>query len=412
MSDDNHLGLHFSHRQNSVITACVTGVVLLGGIVALAWTLGTLFGFLGRHSTVLLPPVVGIVLAMVAKPIQNMMEQVFRNRRYLAVTATTVIVFVPVLAFFWFCGKLLITQGVRFIDALPALCARIARAAAEHLPTVKAFLDRHGAGYLLDAEKVGGLLQTYLPKLIIPAGGTAISVGSHIVGATVRFLGWIVLPVYTAFFLATRPLGGDDIRKLLSFAPPRIRENAAFLVDQFLGIVVTFFRGQMVVVLVQGVLYGIGFQLSGLPYGFFIGVVLGLLNIVPYLGNILGLGVTLPLAWFGPDGSLGRLGWVLGVFIAVHTLDTYFITPRVMGSRTGLSSFGVIFSIFFWGSVIGGVLGMLLAVPLSAFVVVFWRLLVRDYIGPLLNADEPAERGRPQGRKGAKSPGAAKPQSH
>ena len=393
--DDRRLGLHFSRRQNAIITISATWVMLLIGIVALGRFFGAVFGFLGQHSTVLLPPVVGIVLAMVAKPIYTVMERLFFGRRFPAVLSTTVAVFVPVVLFVWFCGSLLVTQGMHFIDALPDLYSQIAQATMKRLPDVKAFLERHGAGYLLDAEKVGALLQTYLPKLIVPAGGTAVSIGSYVAGTTIRLLGWIVLPVYTAFFLATRPLGGDDIRRLLSFAPPRIRENAGFLVDQFLGIVVTFFRGQVVVVLIQGILYGIGFQLCGLPYGFFIGVVLGLLNIIPYLGNILGLGVTLPLAWFGPGGSLGRLGWVLGIFIAVHTLDTYFITPRVMGSRTGLSSFVVIFSIFFWGSVIGGVLGMLLAIPLSAFVVVFWRLLVRDYIGPLTSAGEPAKDAEP-----------------
>lgn len=368
-------GLHFSERQNRIVTTSVTWVLLLVGLVALGRFFRVLFDFIGRHSTVLLPPVVGIILAMIVKPVYSIVERFFRGRRAPAVTVTTLIVFVPVIAFLWLCGHLLVSQGLRFLEAAPDLYEQVAAWITTKIPEIKQFLVRNNLDSVLQSAK----LQDVLSQLLLPAGGTAVSIGSYVAGTTLRLLSWIVLPVYTAFFLATRPLGGKDIHALLAFTDPKTRDNAAFLVDQFLEIVVTFFRGQVVIVIIQGILYGIGFQLAGLPYGFFIGFTLGLLNIVPYLGNILGLGFTLPLAWFGPDGSLVRLGWVLAVFVVVHTLDTYFITPRVMQSKTGLNSFVVIFSIFFWGSVIGGVLGMILAIPLSAFLVVFWRLLARDY---------------------------------
>lgn len=368
-------GLHFSERQNRIVTTSVTWVLLLVGLVALGRFFRVLFDFLGAHSTVLLPPVVGIILAMIVKPVYAVIERAFHGRRGPAVAVTTLVVFVPVVAFLWLCGHLLVSQGLRFLEAAPELYDQVTAWITTKMPEVRQFLVRNNLDFVLRSAK----LQDVLPRVLLPAGGTAVSIGSYVAGTTLRLLSWIVLPVYTAFFLATRPLGGEDVRALLSFADPKTRDNAAFLVDQFLEIVVTFFRGQVVIVVIQGILYGLGFQLAGLPYGFFIGFTLGLLNIVPYLGNILGLGFTLPLAWFGPDGSLARLGWVLAVFVAVHTLDTYLITPRVMQSKTGLNSFVVIFSIFFWGSVIGGILGMILAIPLSAFLVVFWRLLARDY---------------------------------
>lgn len=371
------LGLRFSPRQSRIITACVTCVLLLAALISLQRMFGALVGFLGRYSNVLMPPVVSIILAMIAKPVYNLMERLSRGRRLPAVVATTLLVFVPVVAFLWFCGSLLVSQGLRFIEALPDLQRQLADYLARRIPDVKLFLERNGLSSLLD----GVNLRETLPGLLLPAGGTAVSIGTYAVGAVTRLLGWAVLPIYTAFFLATRPLGGEDVRRLLVFASPRAQENAAFLVDQFLGIVVTFFRGQVVIVVIQGLLYGLGFQISGLSYGFFIGFLLGLLNIVPYLGNIVGLAVTLPLALFGPGGSPTVFWCVVAVFVAVHTLDTYFITPRVMRSQTGLNSFVVIFSLFFWGSVIGGPLGMILAIPLSAFLVVIWRLLEREWLG-------------------------------
>jgi predicted PurR-regulated permease PerM len=105
---------------------------------------------------------------------------------------------------------------------------------------------------------------------------------------------------------------------------------------------------------------------------------LGILNIVPYLGNILGGIIIIPMALCSAEGWV-LLVKLIVVFCSVQTLDSYFITPRVMKNRTGLNTFVIIFSLFFWSNVIGGALGMLLAIPLSAFIAVFWRLLKKEY---------------------------------
>ncbi len=76
-----------------------------------------------------------------------------------------------------------------------------------------------------------------------------------------------------------------------------------------------------------------------------------------------------------------RLVVVLWIFGTLQTLDGYLITPKIIGKRTGLNVFAVIFSLFFWGSVIGGALGMVLAIPLSAFIVVSVRFIALEYFG-------------------------------
>ena len=174
----------------------------------------------------------------------------------------------------------------------------------------------------------------------------------------------------------------------------KTRNNVKFLIDEFIRLVVVFFRGQVLVALVQGILFGLGFQLvARLPYGMLLGLLLGLMNIVPYLGNIVGMPVIGALALFGDGGSGGRLGAVALIFLCVQSLDAYFITPRIIGNRTGLNAFVVIFSLFFWSSVIGGALGMVLAIPLSAFIAVFWQLLVREYLAPAAGREAEDETG-------------------
>jgi predicted PurR-regulated permease PerM len=197
-------------------------------------------------------------------------------------------------------------------------------------------------------------------------------------------LTWAVLPVYLAFFLMAKPFKAEWIGQFLPFLKEQTREDVIYLFDQFINILLTFFRGQIVIALAQGVLYAIGFALVGLPYGIVIGIMLGLLNIVPYLGSIVGLGVALPLAFFGEGGSIVLVLLVLVVFGAVQAVEGYFLTPRIMGNRTGLHPALIIFAVFFWGVALNGIMGMMLAVPLSAFAVVFWRLLKKKYITEMM----------------------------
>ena len=96
--------------------------------------------------------------------------------------------------------------------------------------------------------------------------------------------------------------------------------------------------------------------------------------------------IIVPMALFSAGGWLLLIKLII-VFCAVQTIDSYFITPRVMKNRTGLNTFVIIFSLFFWSNVIGGALGMLLAIPLSAFIAVFWRLLKKEYFSDTVATD-------------------------
>ena len=99
---------------------------------------------------------------------------------------------------------------------------------------------------------------------------------------------------------------------------------------------------------------------------------------------MIGLGIGLPLAYFQEGGGWGLLVAVLVVFTVVQLIESYVLTPRIMGDRTGLHPMAIIFAVFFWGSALQGILGMILAIPLTAFLVVFWRLAREKYIGELV----------------------------
>ena len=153
-----------------------------------------------------------------------------------------------------------------------------------------------------------------------------------------------------------------------------------YLLHEFVDILVGFFRGQLIIAFLQGLLFAVGFSLIGLRYGFIIGMALGMLNIVPYLGSMVGLAVALPIAFFQADGGVGTCLLLLVVFAVVQQFEGWFLTPRIMGSRTGLHFMAIVVAILFWGTVFDSVLGLVLAIPLTAFLESLWHLAREKYI--------------------------------
>ena len=140
----------------------------------------------------------------------------------------------------------------------------------------------------------------------------------------------------------------------------------------------------MIIAFLQGLMYAAGFSLAGLRYGFVIGLLLGLLNVIPYLGSIIGLAIALPLALFQESGGMVTAAAVLAVFAVVQQIEGWILTPKIMGDRTGLHFMAIIVAIFFWGTALGGILGMILAIPLTAFLASLWRLAREKYIPEIL----------------------------
>ena len=95
---------------------------------------------------------------------------------------------------------------------------------------------------------------------------------------------------------------------------------------------------------------------------------------------MIGLAIALPTALLQDGGGWGLAIWVGVVFAVVQMIEGYILTPRIMGKTTGLHPMAIMVALFFWGSAFGGLLGMILAIPLTAFLVVFWRLMKSKYI--------------------------------
>lgn len=336
--------------------------------------LGRLVGF---FSGILWPLAVAGVLAMILRPVVDLLEKRYRGRRALAVSVLYAVFILFVAAVLVMAIPPLVAQVLDFIAFLPTFWAKASVYVKEHYPSWVDLWDRVYAYPAVQSlvESVQAELSK-LPSLIVPSL-KAISQGVLSLFAFSTHLA--IVPIYLFFFLLVRRDLTEGLPNHLPFLQPRVREDVVFLVREFINIVISFFRGQLLIGLTMGVLLAIGFSVIGLKFGFFIGLTLGVLNIIPYLGTIIGLVVALPLAFFQPGGGMTLVGLVVLVKIVVQNIEGWFLTPKIMGERTGLHPVVIIVAIFFWGTALGGILGMILAIPLTAFFVTAWRFVKWRY---------------------------------
>jgi predicted PurR-regulated permease PerM len=363
----------------AITLVCAVVIVCFVGLVFL------LFGlFISKFSNILLPLAVAGILAMMLKPFHRFLTRKMKGRKWLAVVVVFLSILIPIVVLISIFGVKLVNQSVALIDRIHDgyKSEEYVQWAEKTWPAVQQFFEKHEIEAKLRAaiDQHGAILVSWITKF----GERALTAWGSAFQAAAGLLGWFVLPIYLAYFLVSEPIGKGKLENLMPFLKEGTRKDISYLVFEFVGIVVAFFRGQLVIALIQGVLYAIGFSLVGLGYGFTIGLMLGLLNVIPYLGSMVGLAVALPMALFQTGGGPLMMGLVLGVFTIVQCIEGYLLTPRIMGEQTGLHPLMIIIAIFFWGSVFGGITGMLLAIPLTAFLVVFWRLARTKYITEVL----------------------------
>jgi len=360
--------IEFTESQKKSVASGITVLAvaaLVGFVVCLGWFLVKVLAFLSPAVT---PVVAGLFLALFFKPYFGWWMRLVRNPT-LAVMLMMTSVLVPVGLILWYFGSVVADQASNLITQAPQLAERFMDWFHANFPKARELADKVGVPYR-------DWIEIYKVK--------AAQVGVGVIGSATGLVSWIVALVFFVYFLTKPNMRGEDYVKEMPFLKEGTKAFVAEQVDAFSDIVVSFFQRQTVICIVEGLMYGAGFAIVGLPYGFMIGFALGVLNLVPLFGTVTCMPIALPLAYFGANGSSLRVVGVLCVWLVGQVLDGYVITPRIQGGRTGLGYAGVIFSFFFWGVVFNSFFGLLLAIPLSAFCVVFWRAIKSRYIRPVV----------------------------
>lgn len=205
---------------------------------------------------------------------------------------------------------------------------------------------------------------------------TVLKTVSHSGHAVITWLLNIVLiPVVTFYLLR-------DWDRVIFESQVLIPRKAESLVLRLLRecneVLGAFFRGQLLVMLVLGLVYAAGLSIVGIEVALLVGIIAGLLSIVPYLGFIVGLLVSCLAALFQYH-DLTHVVYVLIVFIIGHVIEGFILTPWLVGDKIGLHPVAVIFAILAGGQLFGFV-GVLAALPVAAVIMVLIRYLKQQYL--------------------------------
>jgi len=331
--------------------------------------IAVLCGLLYWLSPVLTPFAVAALLAWLGDPLVDRLE-----RRRLSRTAAVSVVF----------GAMTLGLVLVLLVLVPLLEAQISRL-IDKLPQVVAWVNTVVLPWV--AERTGYSLDQLNPQQLIDAlrehwrqaGGVAATVLTSVSKSGLAIVGFVgtlaLIPVVAFYFLRD---WDDMLSRLRALLPRPLEPTVSTFARESDEVLAAFLRGQLSVMIALGMVYTTGLMLVGLDLAVLIGMLAGVVSFVPYLGIIVGGGAALIAAavqfqdWLHP-------GLVLLVFVVGQMLEGFVLTPWLVGDRVGLHPVAVIFAILAGGQLFG-FLGVLLALPVAAVLMVALRHAHRRYL--------------------------------
>lgn len=337
--------------------------------LALLWMLGD----------ILLPFVVGAAIAYFLNPLAERLSQTGIGRTPAAVLIIVLFV-VLLLAAIILLGPLVFDQLRQLAETLPADLRRL-----------QVVVDDWAKGWFgADYEGINRSFERGLTGLAESWTGSMTWALQQVWSrglALVNLLSLLLItPVVAFYLLADWPRVVDRIDRSLPLDhAPTIRR----LGGEINTAVSAFVRGQGTICLILAAIYSIGLSLIGLRYGLVIGLAVGVVSFVPFVGWALGLAIAGGVAVAQGWPELALLAKVIALFAATAALDTALLSPRIVGPRVGLHPVWLIFSVLAFGSLLG-LVGVLVAVPVAAAIAVLVRFSLGLYLeSPIYRGNAP-----------------------
>lgn len=207
-------------------------------------------------------------------------------------------------------------------------------------------------------------------------GGVVQQVTTSSLSLLTGLLSVALVPVVAFYLMRDWDLMMAGIMKLV---PRAMINGVTSAISEAHAVLEAFLRGQLVVMGAQAVIYSLGLLLVGLNYAVVLGLVAGAASIIPYAGAVIGVGSALIVAYLQFGLDLWALGLVGLVFIFGQLIESFALTPMLIGDRIGLHPVAVIFALLAGGQ-LAGFTGILIALPVAAVLLVFCRRLVSIYL--------------------------------
>ena len=325
---------------------------------------------LGRLSAVLIPFILAVALDYIVDPWVDRVRRLVKNR-VAAVLITLTVLFGAITCFFAIVGPMLGREAVHFgalaTQQLPALQHRV-----ENDPLLHDMVVQLGGidwNTYLTADNLA-----LAARKVLPGFWSGVS---NAFGLLLGLIGVFTTILYMVFLLVDE----EQVKhKWIDLIPETYRLRTVALVNDVKRALDVHFRGQLKIAAILSLVYIAGFSLIGIPLALLLGLIAGMLNLIPYFGLLSLLPVSFCAAIMSMES--GR-GWgsimllVILVYLVAQALEGLVLTPRIQGKNTGLRPVVILLSLSVWGSLLGFI-GLLLALPLTSLLLAYYRRFVLE----------------------------------
>ena len=333
------------------------------------WLIGVVLAGLVIYllRDVLLPFVIGAAVAYFLDPVADRLQRRGMSRG-LATSLITLVFVLLLLAMMLLLIPLATTQLLNFLDRLPRYFEKLQELIGPYLADLMEEVPELDAGKIKDALGAAGSMAGVLAQILkkVMEGGMVV----------VDILSILFITPFVTFYLLR---DWDSILARIDAWLPRpqapVIRRLAREVDEVLS---AFIRGQGTVCLAMAVFYAVGLAIVRLDFGILVGFGAGIVTFIPYLGPIAGVGVALLIGAVQFLPHVWPLVGIIVVFVLGQILESYVLTPKLVGDKVGLHPLWVIFGLMAGGSLFG-FLGMLLALPVAAVIGVLVRYGLERY---------------------------------
>lgn len=326
-----------------------------------------IFGLFASVSGIMLPFILAAVLAYLIDPVVDKLETFNLNRSFLSL----VVVFCLFIVLFFVLALSVpaLLDGLKDLNQMFANREQIVQ--QKIMPILNTIFPNH-----FDSETLLQMLRNNSQEI----SSTLAIWGKKVALSTMKVFDFasifLITPIVLFYMLKDWDKMLKNINSLLPKTEKSYIRKVLLKIDKKMS---SFIRGQLLVGLCLGLIYGVGFSLIGLKLGFLVGLVTGLLSFMPYVGMALGGISAFVIAIFQFSlTNVHPFAMILGVLIFGQLIESMFLSPKLVGDALGLHPLWIIFAVMAGGE-LGGFIGILIALPVCAIISVLIKELISYY---------------------------------
>ncbi len=334
-------------------------------VASVAWVFIKLFGLMGlvlhKCSFILIPLFAGAIFAYILDPVVDWLSEQKRMNRRIAIFVVFICAALVAIALLGWLVPRVAGELKNLIENVPSYIGAL----KERLMKWFATSPLAAQAQSLWTEDMSAKANTYAGTIFGSLAGFLMNSMGNVASLLGFLLGMSLVPVYSFYFLLEKDGIQGTWKDYIPVQNPAWKKEIVFVIEAINGYLVAFFRGQVIVAMIVGTLLTIGYWAIGIEYALLLGLIAGVLGIVPYLGAISSIIPAMIIAWLHYQSWKGP-ALVLVVYLIVQFLEGFVITPKIIGDKVGLHPLTVIIAVMVGTTLMGGILGGILALPLTA----------------------------------------------